>query len=282
MDVWLERSLLLQLLRSSVINLLVRNRFDRQCRHHSWHGVTGQSPGEVVGDLTHHVLDEAHVVELLVECLEPVDFTTVEVLATSPALLDSHSGQVRSRSYVPDGFNVNICTGHQLLDNLRPVVGCVVPHHSQSNSIANLGANLFERITNVFLLEAAFAIVPGHYAKGGRNNAEHHHRLLTHPARALLDRLAHLSPVYLLKSIRRKDRFIRLQQLVALGQQLFHPLLQLLDVEHLPLLTGQLLSAKSGRHLLLSDAFFSVEPPELMHFELRIKLEVEGLSSRLE
>ena len=68
--------------------------------------MAGQPDGVLVGDMAHHPLDQAHVIERLVHCLVVVNLVPVDMLRTGPDLLDPDRCQLGASSYIPYRLDV--------------------------------------------------------------------------------------------------------------------------------------------------------------------------------
>ena len=134
--------------------------------------------GKLVGNLTQHILNKAHVVEGTIESFEAVYFSAVQTLRTSPGPLNPHSAQVGPRSCVPARLYVDFWRGNQCLHYSASVYTRVIPEHGQLG-IPRLQTYLLEGLSDVLGVKAMLAQVPVHYTSGGTDATEDHNRLGT-------------------------------------------------------------------------------------------------------
>ena len=83
--------------------------------------------GELIADLTQHILNKAHVVEGTIESFEAVYFSAVQALRTSPGPLNANSTQVGPRSAVPAGLYIDFWRGNQSLNYSASMYARIIP-----------------------------------------------------------------------------------------------------------------------------------------------------------
>ena len=78
----------------------------------------------------------------MVQRLVAVDVGPVDEFQAGPTLLLADSSKLRSSSYVPDGLDVDLRSGNQLLDFLGTMDLGIIPHHGKFDTGTYLGTHL--------------------------------------------------------------------------------------------------------------------------------------------